>query len=43
MRPHDGESVTDFSTRVRTEILRLKDANTARILGPSDPLEGERP
>ena len=43
MRPHDGESVTDFSTRVRTEILRLKDANTARILGPSDPHEGERP
>ena len=33
----------DGDVQKATEILRLKDANTARILGPSDPLEGERP
>jgi len=43
MRPEPGETPLDFSARLRAEILRLKDANTARILGPEHPSEGARP
>ena len=43
MWPREGESTSAFSERVRTEILRLKDANTARILGPQNPSRGARP
>ncbi|GAB2983841.1 lysophospholipid acyltransferase family protein [Frigoribacterium salinisoli] len=43
MRPLEGETASAFSERVRAEILRLKDANTARILGPQNPSEGARP
>ncbi|GAA0965203.1 lysophospholipid acyltransferase family protein [Frigoribacterium faeni] len=40
MRPVEGESPAAFSLRVRTEVLRLRDANSARILGPDNPSEG---
>ena len=43
MRPEPGETPLQFSARLRAEILRLKDANTARILGPDTPSEGARP
>ena len=43
MRPEPGETPVQFSARLREEILRLKDANTARILGPETPSEGARP
>ncbi len=43
MRPEPGETPLEFSARLRAEILRLKDANTARILGPEHPSEGARP
>jgi 1-acyl-sn-glycerol-3-phosphate acyltransferase len=43
MRPEPGETPLQFSARLREEILRLKDANTARILGPETPSEGARP
>jgi len=43
MRPEPGETPVQFSARLRDEILRLKDANTARILGPETPSEGARP
>jgi 1-acyl-sn-glycerol-3-phosphate acyltransferase len=33
MRAHHGESASAFNERLRVEILRLRDANTATILG----------
>ncbi|MET4780606.1 lysophospholipid acyltransferase family protein [Glaciihabitans sp. UYNi722] len=38
-----GESATDFTERVRLEILRLRDANSARILGQSGSTNGQLP
>ncbi|MDY0892667.1 lysophospholipid acyltransferase family protein [Frigoribacterium sp. CFBP9030] len=40
MLPAEGEGAAAFSLRVRAEVLRLRDANTARILGPDNPSEG---
>ena len=40
MRPREGETPTEFSERLRTEVLRLRDANTTRVLGRRDDHEG---
>lgn len=40
MRPREGETPTDFSERLRAEVLRLRDANTTRVLGRRDDDEG---
>ncbi|WP_423919523.1 lysophospholipid acyltransferase family protein [Frigoribacterium sp. 2-23] len=40
MRPLDGETPIEFTARLRDEIIRLKETNTARILGPQNPSEG---
>lgn len=39
----DGETTTDFTTRIRDEIVRLHDAHADRILTPKPLPEGAQP
>jgi 1-acyl-sn-glycerol-3-phosphate acyltransferase len=38
----DGESAGDFTSRIRAEVVRLRDLYADRILGPSNPSEGAK-
>jgi 1-acyl-sn-glycerol-3-phosphate acyltransferase len=40
LRQAEGESVGDFTSRIRAEIVRLRDAHADRILGASNANEG---
>jgi 1-acyl-sn-glycerol-3-phosphate acyltransferase len=40
LRQAEGESVGDFTSRIRAEIVRLRDTYADRILGASNPSEG---
>ena len=43
LTPTEGESATDFTSRMRAEIVRLRDAHADRILGASNANEGAHP
>lgn len=43
MRPEPDETAIAFSTRLRDEILRIRNQYSADILGQSDPSKGVRP